>query len=371
MRSAVWRRLVLLGTLCCVCPAARPGACKYPAVFNFGDSNSDTGGFCAAFPAQQGPFGMTYFHRPVGRASDGRLVIDFIVQAMGLPLLSPYLQSIGSDYRQGANFATMASTALQPTTSLFVTGISPFYLAVQLNQMKELISRANSSNGNSGQLPPPDIFGKALYTIDIGQNDYTSNLGSQSIETVKQSLPSVVNQITWTIQDLYNNGARNFLVFNMAPIGCYPAFLTKLPHSSSDLDGNGCMTTYNNGVIYYNELLNNSLAEVRKKLPDAFIVYADKYTVTLELFQHPTAHGLKYGTRACCGYGGGAYNYNAEVNCGSSKVLNGQTATAAACEDPQNYVSWDGIHATEAANQMIASAVLSGSYSYPAFSCAT
>lgn len=58
-------------------------------------------------------------------------------QALGFPFLSPYLQSIGSDYRHGANYATLASTVLLPNTSLFVTGISPFSLAIQLNQMKE------------------------------------------------------------------------------------------------------------------------------------------------------------------------------------------------------------------------------------------
>lgn len=52
--------------------------CNFPAIFNFGDSNSDTGGFWAAFPAQSSPFGMTYFTKPAGRASDGRLVIDFL-----------------------------------------------------------------------------------------------------------------------------------------------------------------------------------------------------------------------------------------------------------------------------------------------------
>ncbi|KAK3128449.1 hypothetical protein QOZ80_6BG0461850 [Eleusine coracana subsp. coracana] len=358
----------LLLLVCCLCPAASAGRCKFPAVFNFGDSNSDTGGFWAAFPAQPGPFGMTYFRKPAGRASDGRLVIDFIVQAMGLPLLSPYLQSIGSDYRHGANFATLASTVVQPTTSVFFTGTSPFYLGVQVNQMKAFRNKVISSGGKNGQLPSPDVFGKALYTIDIGQNDYTSNLGSQGVEKVKESLPSVVNQISWTIQDLYNIGARNFMVFNMAPIGCYPAFLTQLPHSSNDLDEYGCMKTYNSGVIYYNELLKNSLAELRKKLPGASIVYIDKHSVVLELFRHPNAHGLKYGTKACCGYGGGSYNFNQNVYCGNSKVLNGQTATGTACGDPQNYVSWDGIHTTEAANNKIASAVISGSYSYPAFS---
>lgn len=52
--------------------------CEFKAIFNFGDSNSDTGGFWAAFPAQSGPFGMTYFKRPVGRATDGRLMVDFL-----------------------------------------------------------------------------------------------------------------------------------------------------------------------------------------------------------------------------------------------------------------------------------------------------
>lgn len=155
------------------------------------------------------------------------------------------------------------------------------------------------------------------------------------------------------------------MVFNMAPIGCYPAFLVELPHSSNALDENGCMTNYNSAVVYYNELLNNSLAEVRKTLQSASIVYVDKYSVMLELFRHPEDHGLKYGTKACCGYGGGAYNFNPDVYCGTSKIVKGNVASATACGDPQNYVSWDGIHATEAANNIVASAVISGSYSYP------
>jgi hypothetical protein len=46
--------------------------CDFEANFSFGESNSDTGGFWAAFPAQSGPFGMTYFKRPMGWASNGR-----------------------------------------------------------------------------------------------------------------------------------------------------------------------------------------------------------------------------------------------------------------------------------------------------------
>lgn len=52
--------------------------CNYPAIYNLVDSNSDTGGIAAAFYPPALPCGETYFHRPTGRASDGRLIIDFI-----------------------------------------------------------------------------------------------------------------------------------------------------------------------------------------------------------------------------------------------------------------------------------------------------
>jgi hypothetical protein len=77
---------------------------------------------------------------------------------MELPFLSPYLQSLGSDFRHGANFATLASTALLPNTSVFVTGISPFSLAIQLRQMKEFSNTVITSGGNSGTLQTLQIL---------------------------------------------------------------------------------------------------------------------------------------------------------------------------------------------------------------------
>ncbi|KAA8516132.1 hypothetical protein F0562_019311 [Nyssa sinensis] len=342
--------------------------CAFEAIFNFGDSNSDTGGFWAAFPAQSGPNGMTFFKRPVGRATDGRLMIDFFAQALGLPFLSPYLQSIGSDYRHGANYATLASTVLLPNTSLFVTGISPFSLAIQLNQMKEFKVKVDKLHSQgSTHLPSPDIFGKSLYTFYIGQNDFTSNLGSLGIEGVKQYLPQVVNQIAYTVKELYRLGGRTFWVLNLAPVGCYPALLVGLPHNRSDLDMYGCLISYNNAVVEYNNMLKAALQQTRQDLPNANVIYVDTHAALLELFQHPTSHGLLYGTKACCGYGDGAYNFNPKVFCGNTKEINGSTVTATACSDPYNYVSWDGIHATDAANKLVTLAFLNGSYFDPPF----
>ncbi|XP_027160686.1 GDSL esterase/lipase At4g01130-like [Coffea eugenioides] len=365
-------RQILLVWLILMAISARSAEakCAFKAIFNFGDSNSDTGGFWAAFPAQSPPFGMTYFKRPVGRATDGRLIIDFLAQALGQPFLSPYLQSIGSDFRHGANFATLASTVLLPNTSLFVTGISPFSLAIQLNQMKQFkveVEKHHRTHAKGAKLPAPSIFGKSLYTFYIGQNDFTSNLVSLGISGVKQFLPQVVSQIAYTIKDLYSLGGRTFLVLNLAPVGCYPALLVELPHNSTDVDEFGCLISYNNAVVDYNNMLKEALTNIRKDLPKASVVYVDTHAVLLELFQHPKSHGLKYGTKACCGYGGGAQNFNQQVYCGNNKLINGHNVTATACSDPQNYVSWDGIHATEAANKLTAHAILNGSYSDPPF----
>ncbi|GLT59025.1 hypothetical protein SLA2020_318740 [Shorea laevis] len=169
------------------------------------------------------------------------------------------------------------------------------------------------------------------------------------------------------MKELYGLGGRAFLVLNLAPVGCYPSFLAELPRSSSDLDAFGCMVSYNNAVVEYNNMLNETLIQTREALPNASLIYVDTHSVLLDLFRHPTSHGLQYGTKACCGHGGGAYNFEPKLYCGNSKVINGKTVTAAACNDPSNYVSWDGIHATEAANKIVTWAILNGSYFDPPF----
>lgn len=59
-------------------PAFALKSCNFPAIFNFGDSNSDTGGLSASLIPTTPPYGETFFHMPAGRFCDGRLTIDFI-----------------------------------------------------------------------------------------------------------------------------------------------------------------------------------------------------------------------------------------------------------------------------------------------------
>ena len=45
--------------------------------------------------------------------------------------------------------------------------------------------------------------------------------------------------------------------------------------------------------------------------------------------------------------------------------MNGTTVLSDACANPATYVSWDGIHMTEAANKWLANEILNGSLSDP------
>ncbi|XP_051145269.1 GDSL esterase/lipase At4g01130-like [Andrographis paniculata] len=359
--------ILLMLLLATVVPESH-GKCAFEAIFNFGDSNSDTGGFAAAFPSIPPPHGMTFFGTPAGRYTDGRLPIDFLAQALGLPFVCPYLQSIGSNFKHGANFATSASPVLQPDMSVFASTVSPspFYLRVQINQMKEFKNKVECKP-RASNLPNPKIFGRALYTINIGHNDVVHKFASDGPGGVKQIEPQLTSEIANAVKELYSIGGRTFFVQNLNPMGCYAASLALINHDPSDVDKAGCMVSLNNAVQEFNSALKDTLEQTRQELKDANIIYVDTHSVLLELYQNPTSHGFKHGITACCGYGGGPTNFHPDVFCGDSKEIDGKTVSATACGDPEKYVSWDGIHFSEAANKIVADTVVAGTNFDPPF----
>ncbi|XP_021287390.1 GDSL esterase/lipase At1g31550-like [Herrania umbratica] len=95
----------------------------FTSIFSFGDSFTDNGNLVhislseyrelphCAFPPQ----GRAYFGHPTGRCSDGRLVIDFLAEGLGLPLLPPYFGGENGtlqNFPNGVNLAVSGVTAL-------------------------------------------------------------------------------------------------------------------------------------------------------------------------------------------------------------------------------------------------------------------
>ncbi|KAF8404089.1 hypothetical protein HHK36_008969 [Tetracentron sinense] len=350
-------------------PAFASHNCDFPAIFNLGDSNSDTGGLSAAFSPPTPPYGETFFHMPVGRFSDGRLTIDFIAESLGLPYLSAYLDSVGSNFSHGANFATAASTIRLPENIIPGGGFSPFYLEVQYEQFMQFKSRSQIIKKQGGiftdLLPMEEYFSRALYTFDIGQNDLGAGFfGNMTVEEVRASVPDIVSKFSVDVKSIYNLGGRSFWIHNTGPIGCLPYILANFPITSAQMDGAGCATPYNEVAQYFNQKLKEAIVQLRKDLLFAAITYVDVYSAKYSLISQPKKYGLEYPLIACCGYGG-KYNYSDSVGCGGTISVNGSQVFVGSCERPSVRVNWDGIHYTEAANKLVFEQIVDGALCDP------
>ncbi|KAL3814790.1 hypothetical protein ACJIZ3_016058 [Penstemon smallii] len=128
----------------------------------------------------------------------------------------------------------------------------------------KLFKERTEENKGQGNLPQPDVFGKSLYLIYVGQNDFVGYVSGAGPGGVKQIGPQAVSQTQSAIKLL-------------------PCILGPFPHQSSDIDQAGCMTTYNS-------MLKQAVQQSRGELYDANVIYVDTHSMLLELFQRPTSH---------------------------------------------------------------------------------
>ncbi|KAJ7970746.1 GDSL esterase/lipase [Quillaja saponaria] len=342
--------------------------CSFTAIYNFGDSGSDTGATTAVFGSFPPPYGETFFHKPAGRASDGRLVIDFIAELLGLPYLDAYLNSLATNYRHGANFAVGGATIRRQNSSIVSRfGISPFSLDIEITQFDNFKSRTydlykQANTLERRGLPVPTEFSEALYRIDIGNNDLYVGSQTLSLQQLREELPDMVNQLASAVEHLYQQGGRAFWIQSGSPLGCSPVNKILNPNIPPGfLDKNGCVKGINDVVTEYNRQLKDRLIKLRAELQEAAITYVDQYSPVYPLVTNAKNEGFPNANIICCGY----FENNARVPCGAKAIINGSEVYGASCANPSLHLSWDGVHATEAANKWVANHVLNGSASDP------
>ncbi|XP_062205830.1 GDSL esterase/lipase At1g28590-like [Phragmites australis] len=353
--------LVLLRAAAALDSGGGGGQARYARVFSFGDSLTDTGNALhvpatSAGPASRPPYGETFFRRPTGRASDGRLVVDFFVEALRVPHPTPYLAGkMAADFRRGVNFAVGGATALDP--EFFESkGLKPFVpvsLRNQTSWFRNVLQLLGSVHGQR------KITATALFLVgEIGVNDYFIALNRNcTVGEVKNFVPHVIGAIRSVVTDVIAAGAATVVIPGMIPLGCEPQLLA-LYQGSVDAEGydpdSGCITRLNDLAELHNRGLRRMISGLRRANPGTAIVYADLYRAVTDIIVSPGKYGFRDRPLAACCGGIGAYNFDMAAFCGA--------AGTAACADPSEYVSWDGVHFTEAANRRIACAVLEGSY---------
>ncbi|URD82435.1 lipid catabolic process [Musa troglodytarum] len=333
-----------------------PSTGRYSAIFSFGDSLTDTGNLVffsgGKDQANRPPYGETYFHRPNGRYSDGRIILDFIAQTTGLPLVRPYPAGRGSEgFVYGANFAVAGGCALSNAfyeAEGFNVTWEDYSLGTQLKWFEQLLS-------SPSVLAPNDALSKSLFIVgEMGANDYSSVLvGDNPMESARALVAPVARAIGAAIDALVRTGAKTVLVSGVFPLGCVPLFLTRFRTRNAEAydPATGCLKWLNEFSQYHNLLLQRELRRLRRAHPHSTIIYADIYGALMAIYTSPSHFGMTSTLKACCG-GEGPYNYDSSVTCGDP--------TSTLCSDPWSYVSWDGLHFTEAASQIVAHGIADG-----------
>ncbi|KAK8673513.1 hypothetical protein V6N13_111844 [Hibiscus sabdariffa] len=277
-------------------------------------------------------------------------------ESLKLPYLSAYLDSIGTNFRHGANFATGGSSVRPP-------GFSPFNLGIQISQFIQFKARTTtlynqlSLNSKSEEIidvlwqrvavvssyPFSDMVGykcevlvlnahllkeESLYPsatfrglpnshkLDIGQNDLGHGFQTMSENQVVDSIPHIIGELTKAIHQLYKEGARFFWIHNTGPLGCLP-YNVIYGKKAGNLDKNGCVKSQNEAAMVFNRQLKDKISWLRTQLPFAKFTYVDVYSAKYALISNAKNLGLVDPLNFCCG---SFYGYH--INCGKKAIVN-------------------------------------------------
>jgi phospholipase/lecithinase/hemolysin len=182
-------------------------------------------------------------------------------------------------------------------------------LSAQVDAFLQQFGRVAPSNG--------------LYTVEMGGNDIRDALlafagGRDGRPILEAAIHSIANNIG----ALYMAGARDFLVWRAPNVGLTPAIRSLGPGAV----GLGTQLT-----VAFNDGLDGAVAQL-SALPGLNIARLDAYGLLADLVAHPAAFGLSNVTAACITPGVAPF----------------------ACQNPDEFLFWDGIHPTSAVHAIVA-----------------
>ncbi len=310
---------------------------KFDSLYVFGDSLSDNGNEFTGLNYIQSNLNPDieidtpsppYFP---GRESNGFVWTDYLAQELGFnltPVLefaeeNPVSENSDGGYEIIPSFG--GNTATQ-STNFAVSG-----------------ARLVNDDSDPGDLVTPSVSTQVdwfledlevkqtkasedgLYVIQGGANDYLSGELSEPTEAVAV--------VEYAIKDLYDAGARYFLVPNVPDLGNTP-----LGSIFSDEE-----TTFLTDVSNrHNDLLETTLRKLERDLPNVEIESVDFRGLALDVTNDPTAFGLTNGT--------------------DSYLVGEAPDFSTTGENPDDYFFFDYIHPTTKGHQLLADVAVEATY---------
>ncbi|GJS33926.1 GDSL esterase/lipase APG [Tanacetum coccineum] len=317
-----------------------------PAIITFGDSAVDVGNndyLATIFKANYPPYGRDFANqKPTGRFCNGKLATDITADTLGFTTYPPaYLspEASGKNLLIGANFAS-AGNGYDEKTSALTHAIS---LQQQLQYYKEYQGKLVQVAGGS---KAASIFKDALYLISAGNSDFVLNYYVNplvnKVYTADQYGDYLVGIFQSFVKDLHGLGARRIGVTSLPPLGCLPAVRTLFGYHEK-----GCVSNINTDAQAFNKKVNAAATQLKKQLPGLKIVIFDIFQPLYDIIKNPSSQGFTEATKGCCGTG------TVETT-----VLLCNPKSPGTCSNATQYVFWDSVHPSQAANQILADALL-------------
>ncbi|KQP21541.1 SGNH/GDSL hydrolase family protein [Pseudorhodoferax sp. Leaf267] len=328
----LWRALCLVACLAAL-PAAWAGQIKYPSLVVFGDSLSDTGndfklttdlGLPTALPPSTSPH-ATYWQ---GRFTNGPVAVEYLWRLMSgkhNAAVVPSLADRAVRTQAAVSFAYGGSSS--GTGQGVPLGFPVENLQSQVEQFKSALPGGKASK-------------QALYVVWSGANDYLQGL---SVDP-----DAVTNNVLKAITDLYDVGARDFLVPNLANLGGTPFVLGQGGPAAG-----AAATQLTKG---HNALLKAKLAALRSQRRDIRIVEVDVF----KLGETVVATGLVWASVPAVDY----LEPVAEGQIPTSMCLFvPPTSTTHLCPDVRQsgimppFMFWDAMHPTTQVHGVLGTAM--------------
>jgi len=339
--------------------ATTSGKSKFPvpSYYVFGDSYHDAGNnnyLKGTLPkANFSPYGITYFKGvATGRFCDGRIIPDFLAQAVKLPLAKPDHDPTLTLNQEAVcvNYASGGAGILAASTIGPFAGAIPF--STQLSNY-ENVSR--DIIYNFGFDAATLILNDAIYQLNIGTVDllvyFTVPAYQASSGSVTKFVASLAAAYKDAVTRLYNQGARKVVVFGIGPV--YKTPLLRLAISQMTAAKAAAFIKSFDGAI---QALNTQLLHLVTSMPADDVtfpmltmVYIDTYGAVNDMIEDSARYGISDAINACCGAG----KFGAAVSCGAkgSKV----------CKRVSRNLFWDNLHYTESTYKKLFSLYFNGS----------
>ncbi|KAK8581190.1 hypothetical protein V6N13_144230 [Hibiscus sabdariffa] len=350
-----------------------------PAFITFGDSVVDVGNndyLPTIFKANYPPYGRDFAnHKPTGRFCNGKLATDITAETLGFTTYPPaYLspEASGKNLLIGANFAS-AGSGYDDKAAMMNHAIT---LTQQVEYFKEYQAKLAKVAGSSKSA---SIIKDALYVLSAGSGDFLQNYyvnpllnhaytpdqyGSFLIDAFTSFVKVPIHKLLkWELfisslstaepvdkirvdmidkQNMYGLGARKIGVTSLPPLGCVPLARTLFGYHEK-----GCISRFNTDAQQFNKKLNSAAANLQKQHPDLKIVVFDIFKALYDIIKSPSNYGFVEATKGCCGTG---TVETTEFLCNPH--------TPGTCSNATQYVFWDSVHPSQAANQVLADTLI-------------